>query len=286
MNILLTARDSFVSKTILKHLGGKYNIDSFTKEELDLRDVDKLEKVLDSKDYSWVINPAIAGKGRLLVEDSHEEFYQNALITENLLFLKERGKINNLVMFSSGAGNNRNKDICNLKEGEFLEPPLSKYSLCKYLMHRRIFNTPGILNFRIFNLFGPEERNDRFIKSSVNKYINHQEIEIWSDKMFDFFGENDFITVLDYFIKNPPPSYYELNLCYPQKYLLSEICNKIINKLDNYEIPVKILENGINKEYWGNADKLQSLNLPLIGLEKSIYKIYEELKNEQTNIKK
>lgn len=279
MNILLTASDSFVSRTILKHLGNnnKFNIDSFSRQELDLTNLENLRQTLDKKSYDIIINTAISGQGRLLQEDSFEDFYNNALITENLLYCKERYNFK-LVAFSSGAGNNRNKDICNLKEGEFLEPPQSKYSLAKYLMNRRVFGLDGIINLRIFNLFGEFERPNRLIKSSINKYLNKEKIEIWGDIHMDFFGEGDFVKVLEYLLNNPPEKYFEINLCYYEKYLMSQIINAI-NNLDNWKVPVKIIENGINRSYWGSGFKLAGLPIKLNGLENEITDLYLKLKN-------
>lgn len=283
--ILLLAKDSFVARSIYPDLSKKYEVDTFSHKELDLTKLEDLRKVLDNKYYDFVINPAISGQGRLLKEDSCEDFYNNMLLLENILFLKD--KYGKLITFASGAANNRNIDINNLKEGDVKEPPVSKYNLAKYLHDRRVFNLPFVINIRIFNVFGPLEKDNRFIKSCIKKYIDKSEegIIIWGNAEFDFFYIEDLKTLIEYYIDNPPEKYEEINAVYEfnsykekRKFDLLDIANNI-NNLDNHKIDIKIIPNNINKNYTGSGEKLNSLNLPLFGLSSGIFKMYKELKN-------
>lgn len=274
MNILITGGDSFVSRSIYPHLSTKYNVDILTHKQLDLTKINQLINILNKKTYDFIINTAISGQGRLLKEDSSENFYNNLLILENLIFLKN--KYGYLITFGSGAENNRQKDILDIKEGEILEPPINKYNLAKYISSRRIFGLNNIINIRIFNCFGVGERSDRFISTTIRKYINKETIEIWKNVYHDFFYNNDLFTLIDYYIQNPPNIFEEINAVYPgKKYLLSDIC-AIINYLDSHKVEIKI--NGdINRNHTGNGDKLAKLNLSLLGLRRGIEDTYREL---------
>lgn len=273
MNILLLAGNSFISRSIFPFLSKAWNIDVFSKSELDLTDLDQLKQKLNKKYYDFVINPAISGSGRLLVEDSYEDFYKNLLMVENLLYLKDLyGK---LIHFSSGAANNRQNDLINIEEGDITQPPTSRYSLAKYLLDRRMEGLSKVINLRIFNIFGPLEKENRFIKANIKKYIEKQDIEIWGDKYFDFFYYEDLITVLEYYFLNTPEKYEELNLTYKDKLTLFEI-SSIINCLSEHRVNI-IIKDGINKHYTGKGLKLENLKLNLIGLKGGIKKTYIKL---------
>lgn len=274
--ILILGSNSFIARSLLPIFKIRYGQDvvAFNRQQLDITDINQLKDILELYRPEYVINCAIHG-GRLLKQYSADDFYHNVLMIENLLYLQDY--YDKLIHFSSGAQEDRTKDVINLKEGEFYAPPKNFYSLSKYFTAKRLIGNNKVLNFRIFNTFGALEANDRFIKSNIIKYINKQPIEIWGNKDFDFFYINDLYLTLQYFIDNPPKEYLELNCVYKEKYLLSEIVY-IINKLSNYKVEIKITD-GINRHYTGDGSKLAKLNLPLVGLEKGIYLTYKELLN-------
>ena len=277
--ILLIAKDSFIARSITPELKNKYgdNVISFNHQQLDSTNINQLKNILELYKPEFVINCAICG-GRLLKQYSADDFYKNVLMIENLLYLQDYyGK---LITFASGAQEDRTKDIINLKEGQFFEPPNNFYSLSKYFTAKRILENNKVINLRIFNCFGILEVKDRFIKSNIIKYINKENIEIWGNKDFDFFYIGDLFLVLQYFIDNSPTDFVELNCVYKQKYLLSEVVD-IINSLSDYKVQVEIINNGINKHYYGCGEKLAKLNLPFIGLESGICETYNKLLDER-----
>lgn len=278
MKILIIGKNGFLGKSIYSGLKSNYNIDTISHTEIDLLDIRKLELFLKDKNYNIIINCCLSGEGRLLQLDSCDNFYENLLIQENLLYLSNY--YSRLILFSSGAQELRKNDIIDLKEGQFGPPPNNCYSLAKYINSKRIIGNEKVINLRIFNCFGVEEKNNRFIKSNILKYINKEEIEIWGDTFFDFFYIKDLFTILDYCIKNTS-GYVELNCVYKEKYKFSQICD-IINNLDKYKINV-IIKDGINKHYTGSSERIEKLKLPWIGLENGIKDMYNHILNEQNN---
>lgn len=272
--ILITGGGGFLSESLrLLFLQNGYNVCCPYRKDLDVCNLDQLKKYLENYNFDYVIHCAIKG-GRLLKEEDPWNLCQNILMQENLLRLSHLTK--KIVLFNSGAQENRTKDINNLKEGEFFDPPKNLYSLSKYVNAKRALNNDKVIALRIFNCFGPLEKQDRLISTMVRNYINKQEIELWGDSYFDFFGINDLFIVLNHILQNPPNKYFELNLVYPEKLKLSQIAN-IVNSLDNYKVNVKITD-GVNRNYFGSGFKLQEMNLKLNGLEKEIFLMYKELK--------
>ena len=89
--------------------------------------------------------------------------------------------------------------------------------------------------------------------------LNNTQITIHEDKYFDFFYETDFVNVLQYYLEasdfKPLPK--TVNLCYREKYKLSEIAAKIV-PIEN----ICVLSNS-NNHYSGNCDLLYSMGIPI-----------------------
>ncbi len=276
IRLVILGANGFLGRSLSEYLNKKYSIISFNRNQLDLTDLKKLEYTLNYIRPDFVINAAIKG-GRLLKNYTSDEFYQNLLMTENLLYVQDQIGFK-LIHFGSAAKEDRTNDIKNLKEGDFGPVPSNFYSLSKYFTAKRLLGNKDAIVLNIFNVFGEYEADDRFIKSSILKYIRKEPVSIWGDKLFDFFGVNDTVKVIEYLLDNRPKNYYELNLVYREKYLLSDIAS-MINQLDKHKIEVKITD-GPNKEYWGSGYKLADLKLNLLGLNQELKILYWKLKNE------
>jgi dTDP-4-dehydrorhamnose reductase len=276
--ILVLGKNGFIGKSIVPLLKNEdYNVLALSHSELDFTNLDHLREFFrKNRDFDFVIHAALSGEGRLTKEDEPICLYENLLMLENLLYLSPF--YDKLIFFNSAAKENRNKDVNCLCEGEFQEPPTSLYSLTKYISAKRILNNKKVIAFNVFNIFGECERENRFIKSNINNYIRRNDINIWGDKLFDFFYIKDAFTVINYFIKNPPEYYEELNLVYQNPHLLLSEVAAIINNLDEHKVSININEAGINKHYYGCGEKLQKLNLPLMGLKNGIREVYERIK--------
>lgn len=276
--IAIVGAGSFIARSIADDFkDSKHIFEKYDRASLDLKDLKSIKKAFEGKFYDLVIHCGMSGHGRLLNPDSPENFYENVLMQENLLFLHEHYK--NIILFSSGAQNSRDVDVLNLKEGEFRDPPNDFYSLAKFVNSKRSIGNNKVINLRIFNVFGILEKPDRFIKTNILKYIRKENMEIWGDKMSDFFYVRDVSRVVEHFICNPTPTYSEINLVYEgKKLLLSQIAEKI-NETSTHKVEL-IIKNGVNRHYTGNGEVLPSLNLPLTGLDQGLREMYERLINE------
>ena len=65
-------------------------------------------------------------------------------------------------------------------------------------------------------MFGPNETEDRFIKTNIRNYINNRNQIIFKDKYMDFFGISDTKKVIDLILQN-------FNLFFVFVYLFSNI---------------------------------------------------------------
>jgi len=257
MKILVTGSNGYIAKKIIKNLSN-YDIDSISRDNIDLTNSNKVKKFFKDKSYDVVIHTAIEGGSRLKVDNS-EMFYNNLRMFYNLMSNKK--SYNKLISFGSGA-EIYNKD--------------AYYGFSKKIINDIIQNTKNFYNIRIFGLFDYEELDTRFIKSNIIRYINKEKIIIHQDKFMDFFYMEDFLKIINNII-NGVESTNLIECSYCKKYKLSDIAN-IINNLDEHKVDIKIENNNSGKNYIGDErTRYRYKKFNVIGLEQGIKKTYEKI---------
>lgn len=273
MKILITGKNGFIGKTLLNELQKHYNVIGIGRE-VDLLKRDELETFFKKHKYfDYVIHTAIVG-GRISVVDEIDVLYNNLGMYYNLMFFSNYfGK---LINFSSGAEFDRTKDIINVSSVNKYEYPLDPYGMSKNIITKSNING---FNFRIFNVFGYYEIETRMIKNSINNYIKKNPIIIQKDLFMDFFYIGDLIKVIIDYMETPEKyniEYNVINLCYNKKTKLTDIA-KYINQLSTYKVPIRILNDGIGREYTGDSFDLDKFSLDLCGLEQGINNTYKKM---------
>lgn len=266
MKILITGGNGNIAKIITKNLSNIYKITSLARDKLNLLNYNEIFTYLSENTYDVLIHTAILG-GRRTKEETSDVFYNNILMFENLLRFANKFKL--IINFDSAAIYDRSTDIINRKESELYTIPLDYYGCSKYVIYQRLLQYNNVYNFRIFNLFHPNEEPDRFIKSCFLAKKNNKPITIFEDKYFDFVYESDFVKILSYYLSNIGNKLEKtLNICYKQKYKLSEIA-----KLIDSNLVINILKKESINNYSGDGTLLSNLNLDLLELEDSLKKI-------------
>jgi len=179
-----------------------------------------------------------------------------------------------MINFDSGASYDRRRSIYGVYEEEIGDHiPVDYYGLSKFVTGWKCGDFEHTYNLRFFNVWGPQETDDRFTKVNVDNYINGQEIVIFRNKYMDFFYIEDTKKVVDLYLSSDDlPK--NINLVYPENVMLTDVAN-IINNLSKHNVPVKILKEGLDNSYCGNGSLLRSLCPGLLGLEKSFKHYYE-----------
>lgn len=256
MNILITGGNGYIAKSLTLGLGD-YNITSITRNDFDLTNRSSTDAWFKEKYFDVVIHTAIEGGSRLKQDDS-SVFYNNLQMFYNLYYNKSH--FNKFIYFGSGAE---------------LENPSDPYGLSKKIINDLIKYEFGFFNIRIFGVFDENELNTRFIKSSIEKYLNKESIIVHQNKRMDFFYMEDLIKVVkEYIIGNAHTSLAKVTECtYREKFTLLDIAH-FINELDTHEVSVKLLDSSKSRDYIGKTTP----NLQLIGLKEGIKKVYNKLK--------
>jgi nucleoside-diphosphate-sugar epimerase len=273
MRILITGGNGNIAKMIKNNLSNIYEIVNPSHKELDILNLNTVTNFLNENEFDILVHTAILG-GRRTKDETGEVTHKNLLMLENLLLFQDKFKM--IINFDSAAIYDRTTDILNRKESDIFTIPTDYYGFSKYMIYQRSKQYNHFYNFRIFNIFHANEEPDRFIKSCFWAKKNDKQVTIFQDKYFDFVYETDFIEIIKHYFDNVTNQIQLLktiNICYEEKYKLSEIAHLILKNTDN----IKIIDSNLTNNYSGDNTLLKQINIPLLGLEKSLLLYSNEL---------
>ena len=271
MNIFFTGHRGFLGRELIPHISKTHNV--YT-EYFDYCNSNLVQNVVKAHNIDFIIHAAIRG-GRRVREDTGDDFYNNILMFENLANTNLP-----MINFCSGAAYGRESSIDGPTEYEIGKViPKDYYGLSKFLISKRCSQLSNVKNLRFFNVFGPQETEDRFIKTNIKNYINNKSIIVFKDKYMDFFGINDTKTVVDFYINNfndsmTPPT---VNLVYDNKLSLTDI-GMYINTLSEHNVNIVTNSDDWDNNYYGSGNTLRDLNLNLNGIMEEIKNCYNYIK--------
>ena len=273
MKILITGGNGNIAKMIKNYFSLDHNINSPSREELNILNLNELSNFLMYKEFDILIHTAISG-GRRTKEDNDDTIYNNLLMMENILHFSNKFKM--IINFDSGAIYDRSTNIMTRKEQELFTIPTDYYGFSKYVIYKRSQQYSNIFNLRIFNIFHINEEPTRFIKSCFLANKNNSILKIFQDKYFDFVYEDDFINIIKYYIDNNDNQNIlekTINICYDKKYKLSDIAKMILQDKSK----IIILNNELTNNYSGDNTLLQKMNIVLQGFEKGLEKYNQKV---------
>ena len=269
MRILITGGNGNIATIIKNNLSNIHDITALPRNKLNLLNYNEIKNYLNENTFDVLIHTAILG-GRRTKEETGDVVYYNLIMFENILKVVDKFKL--IINFDSAAIYDRTTDILNRKESDLNTIPTDYYGFSKYVTYHRSLQYNNVYNFRIFNIFHGNEEPDRFIKSCFLAKKNNTIVTIFEDKYFDFVYEDDFVKILNHYITNIGNKLDKtLNICYKQKYKLSDIA-----KLIDSNLVVNILKKESTNNYSGDGTLLSNLNLNLLELKDSLKK-YEEI---------
>ena len=279
MKILVTGGNGFVGKNLIKSLQDKYDVYSPSSSELDLTDSQQVKTYLQTKYFDVIIHCAIKGGSRLQ-PDTAETMYQNLSMYFHLMDNRDRfGKFFN---FASGAEFDRRKGIHPIPRNNNYNLntswPIDYYGMSKNIISRLLKTDRQSYNFRIYGVFGTDEDDSRFIKSSLLKIKQNLPIEIYQDKLMDFIHIDDLTSIIKYYLSNPEyPLDSEVELVYSQKYTLSRLAI-LIKEITESQVSININSETKGGSYIGSGigvDDIVMFNIE--GLKAGIKKMWNEL---------
>lgn len=272
--IFITGGSGFIGRNIVEFLDSKYKILNPSHKELDLVDNEAVDEFFKKNKIDIVIHVANIGGLRNDI-DSNDSIKNNLKMFFNIV--KNKDKFGKMIQFGSGAEYDKSKDIVDIKESDFdLNIPKDDYGFYKYICSKYIENSTNIYCLRIFGIFGKyEDFRVKFISNLICKYICKMPLTMIQDCYFDYIYIDDFLKIIEYFIKNSPKERF-FNVGCGDKINLLSLAQKI-NKLSDYSLPITIKQSGLNREYTSNSNLLKKeiKNLKFMSVDQSIKNLYQ-----------
>ena len=276
MKVLITGASGFLGKHLTEHYESVegFEVIACSRLNLDITDSTTVEQFFTDNKIDVVLHTAIRG-GKRTDSDTYQDLIKNLQMYRNLKQCNDKYRL--MINFGSGAEFDRSGEISALDEREVLDRwPRDFYGLAKNIITKDILEHNGnIVNLRLFGCFGFHEADSRLIKKSVLNASKGSPIEIYKDKVMDFFWVEDLCILIDYIIKTENFHMKDINVCYEKKNTLIEVGN-IIKSLTNSSSPVILKEREMGLSYTGSHNKLSSLGLKFHGLHAGIQKIYKD----------
>lgn len=271
MNILVTGSNGYIGSSIInKSKNNKNHYFHGSRENINLLDKNNIIDYIKRNKIDSIIHCAIKGGNRTRT-DSESDFYDNLLISENILCVSNY--VNKIINIASGAEYDRTNDIKDFSEDRiFIESPKDYYGLAKNLIAKRFYqHANNTFNIRVFGCFDENELDTRFIKSCIINNRLNKKMQIHEDKIMDFIYFDDLLKIINYILFTENPIQKDLNASYSQKLKLSEIAY-FINNINREQVEILIEKHNTRLNYYGNSNRLDSLNLRLDGLTTGIIK--------------
>ena len=256
MKILITGSEGFIGKNIKIHLKKKgYKLISPTFRELDLRKSLAVKKFFTkNKDINCIVNCATTQQINKTYDNKVNEY--NLRIFFNLINFKK--KSTKLINLGSGSEYSRNSWIKKMKENYFgLFIPNDSHSFSKYIQSNFIENSKdnNLYHLRLFGIFGKyEDYKYKFISNTIAKAIHSMPIVINQNCIYDYIYIDDFVKILELFIKKNPQKKI-FNVTPTQSTDLISITKKILDIL-KIDLKIKILKDGYGRECTGDNSAL------------------------------
>jgi GDP-L-fucose synthase len=273
VNILLTGGSGFIGRNIIELMGDRYRFIAPSHKELDLLDENRVEGFIKEKRIDIVVHSAVK-PGHRNAKDFTDIFYSDARMFFNLARLSSHYE--KMIVLSSGAVYDVRRDLRKVTEDYFdTGVPADEHGFFRYVSAKYIESASNIVELRIFSIFGKyEDYTIRFISNAACKAVYDLPITIKQNKLFDYLYVNDFMPVLDFFIRHEPlhKAYNATPDSFIELYTLAEKVRAASGK----DLPIVVAQPGMGPAYSGDNGRLRKefTDLKLTPIDESIRELY------------
>jgi len=256
-SLLITGASGFIGKNLTEAFRGRYELIIPGRFELDLGNMTIAKEYLMRHEADVLIHCANSS------DTNHHIAPKKNFISENLRMFfaldSLRQYYGKMIYFGSGAEYGQLHYIPQMNEDYFgchIPETDDVYGLAKYVMGKYSELSHGVINLRLFGIFGKYEMwSRRFISNTICKALKGIPIIIDQNKLFDYMWAADLAPIVEWFIENEP-KHNQYNVCTGNRIDLLTIARIVCNVVGiPQNIEVKS-ENGT--EYSGDNSRLVS----------------------------
>lgn len=250
MKLLVLGGNGYVGKNIVEYFSknNEYEVFSPRRGDLNLLDTDSVEKYISKNKPDVVIHSAV----NIASVEENLQFYFNVQRCS-----EQFGK---LIVIGSGAEYDMRHYYPMMTEeyfGRYI--PADTYGISKFVASNDIENSNfNAVNLRVLGIFGKyEDYKRRFISNNICRAKCGFSISMHQNMKFDYLYVNDFVRILEKFVRNDA-KHKNYNICTSKPIELLELANIIKEVHGDTNIEVVVSEGGMKLEY--SADNSRFMN--------------------------
>ena len=284
--MLLTGGSGFIGRNIIETAPEWCEITAPRHSELELTDQKSVDSFFESHELDAVIHCAVkpghrnAGDTSDLLKCDLQMFYNLARNTE------PRGV--KLLSLGSGCCYDMRNYRPKMKEEDMgANIPADDTGLAKYISSLHALSSKHIYDLRVFGIFGKyEDYAIRFISNAACKAVHGLPITIKQNRKFDYIQVDDFVKILEIFLKNEPER-HAYNITPDSSVSLYDLAVMVRSAAGRHDLPIQVAEEGIGLEYSGdNSLFREEFGFGFTPVEESVKSLTEWYKSRIDSIDK
>lgn len=271
--VLITGGSGFIGRNLAEHLTGLFTVVAPSRRELDLLDVDVVDRFFRSTRIDFVVHSATT-PGHRNAQPAPDLVERDMRMFAALV--RNRERFRKMVFISSGSVYGRRHYLPKMKEeffGSYIPDDSAGFS--KYCCACWSEHIEGIVELRPFGVFGKfEDYAIRFISNAICKVLFGLPITIKQNRKFDYVFIDDLVRVIDRCLREEVPC-RSYNVT-PERAVELKTLAQMVAQLSGGDVPILIKEPGMGLEYSGDNARLRETfpGIELTPLDKSLAELY------------
>lgn len=253
MRILLTGGSGFIGRHLKARLSLDHEIYAPASAELNLLSAQAVDAYFAHHAVDAIIHSACIGVQCTGSRCSQSSVEANITMYKNLA--RHSSVQCKLINLGSGAEYDKSRALHNIAESEFGKRiPTDPYGRAKYEISCLIGQNKHAYNLRLFGVYGPGERKERFMTAACISHLSGESFHMNCDTFFDFLEVSDCCKIVERVLVSPPAT-RQFNVCPTQSHSLKELAF-LVSDIVGYRVPIRVSRTGLSQEYTGDNSLL------------------------------